>query len=240
LEVSVEVHERRQQRDGRRAVIEVGQRGSKSAQVAGVVTCKAHVHHMRRRGATVEAGQPSHDIVQLGLDAREPVHVVMLAEKAIEESLRPFRQVLARGLSVHGPEIGHQIKERLALGRGAVRLAGLELGGAPGDCGHRKSRGKQGERLASTGTESHGPTIPNGVRIRCLIFSKADGRERRQVLRVVGCLPRAEITSERHGSEGQASDKPQGTKPRAQLTSRPQAESAYGDSAGTHVPMIAA
>ena len=37
------------------------------------------------------------------------------------------------------------------------------------------------------------------------------------LFRLVGCLPRAEITSERHRSEGQASDKPQGTKPRAQL-----------------------
>ena len=60
------------------------------------------------------------------------------------------------------------------------------------------------------------------------------------MFRVVGCLPRAEITSERYRSEGQASDKPQGTKPRAQLISGPQAESAYGDSAGVHVPMIAA
>jgi hypothetical protein len=43
------------------------------------------------------------------------------------------------------------------------------------------------------------------------------------MLRVVGCLPRAEITSEWHRSEGQASDKPQGTKPRAQLQSCPEA-----------------
>ncbi len=46
---------------------------------------------------------------------------------------------------------------------------------------------------------------------------KADFRDWLVVFRVVGCLPRAEITSELHRSEGQASDKPQGTKPRAQL-----------------------
>ena len=60
------------------------------------------------------------------------------------------------------------------------------------------------------------------------------------MFRVVGCLPRAEITSQWHRSEGQASDKPQGTKPRAQLRSRPQAEMAYGDSAGVYVLVIAA
>ena len=58
--------------------------------------------------------------------------------------------------------------------------------------------------------------------------------------RVVGRLPRAEMTSEQHRSEGQASDKPQRTKPRARLISAPQAENAYGDSAGVHVPVIAA
>ena len=47
------------------------------------------------------------------------------------------------------------------------------------------------------------------------------------MLRVVGCLPRAEIASEQHRSEGQASDKPQGTKPRAQLRPRPEATSVW-------------
>jgi hypothetical protein len=70
--------------------------------------------------------------------------------------------------------------------------------------------------------------------------SEAVARKGQLVFRFVGCLPRAAITSERHRSEGQASDKPQGTKPRAQLRTRPQAESAYGYSAAVHVPMIAA
>ena len=56
---------------------------------------------------------------------------------------------------------------------------------------------------------------------------KADGRDRPVLFRVVGCLPRAEITSERHRSEGQASDKPQGTKPRAQQRPRPEATSVW-------------
>ena len=47
------------------------------------------------------------------------------------------------------------------------------------------------------------------------------------MFRVVGCLPRAEITSEWHRSEGQASDKPQGTKPRAQMRPRPEATSVW-------------
>jgi len=72
------------------------------------------------------------------------------------------------------------------------------------------------------------------------LHPKAVDRDCLVLLRVVGCLPRAEISSEQHRSEGQASDKPQRTKPRAQLRSRPQAERAYGDSAGVHVPAIAA
>jgi len=57
--------------------------------------------------------------------------------------------------------------------------------------------------------------------------ANAVGRDRLLVFRVVGCLPRAEITSEQHRSEGQASDKPQGTKPRAQLRPRPEATSLW-------------
>ena len=68
------------------------------------------------------------------------------------------------------------------------------------------------------------PRTTDGLVSRCLI---AAVREWLLVFRVVGCLPRAEITSEQHRSEGQASDKPQGTKPRAQLRPRPEATSLW-------------
>ena len=79
-----------------------------------------------------------------------------------------------------------------------------------------------------------------GVLTISVTYPNAVIRQGLLLLRVVGCLPRAEITSERHSSEGQASDKPQRTKPRAQLLSLPQAERAYGDSAGVRGQMIAA
>jgi hypothetical protein len=67
------------------------------------------------------------------------------------------------------------------------------------------------------------PTSESTITIlRKVAFPIPVGRDRPLMFRVVGCLPRAEITSERHRSEGQASDKPQGTKPRAPLRPRPQ------------------
>jgi hypothetical protein len=60
-----------------------------------------------------------------------------------------------------------------------------------------------------------------------LAYPIAAVSDRQLLFRVVGRLPRAEITSERRRSEGQASDKPQGTKPRAQLEPRPEATSVW-------------